>query len=255
VKPLSSKNWVYAVAGMILGCTTLQAQEMQKADTPFDPKAALATVYGGNTWRDPQVARYFRLQSFRESNDLAYVSLGFDESYVEKGHPKHVIVSLLTPEPPESYGCHACEPLMGAAVLTLAGGRWEIESVSKIIEFIAGGSRFSLVRAGPDRYALLLHQQDYHQGYELNRFDILLADDGRIRQPLSIGFNENPSPSACSDATEQSVDLSFDTAGRRELYDVLTVVKRNEGQCGHVKAIVERGRYKYVENVYRLSSQ
>lgn len=240
---------------MLIGCSTLQAQETQKPDTPFDPKAALTAVYGGNTWRDPQLARYFRLQSPGESTDLAYVSLGFDASFVENGHPKHVIASLLTPEPPESYGCHACEPLMGAAVLTLVGGRWEIESVARIIEFIASGRRFSLVQAGPDKYALLLHQQAEHQGYELNRLDILLPDKGRISHPLSIGFNENPSPDACSDAKEQSVDLTFDTATHSELYDVLTVVKKNEGECGHVKAIVKQGRYEYLGNVYRLMSQ
>lgn len=252
---MNSQNWVYAIAAMTIGCSTLRAQEMQKPDTPFDAKAALTAVYGGNTWRDPQLARYFRLQSPDKSTDLAYISLGFDASYVENGHPKHVIVSFLTPEPPESYGCHACEPLMGAAVLRLVGARWEIESVARIIEFIASARRFSLVQAGPDRYALLLHQQDDHQGYELNRYDILLADNGRISHPLSIGFNENPSPDACSDAKEQSVDLTFDTVSRSELYDVLTVVKKNEGQCGHVKAIVERGHYKYIENVYRPISQ
>jgi hypothetical protein len=37
---------------MLIGCSTLQAQETQKPDTPFDPKAALTAVYGGNTWRD-----------------------------------------------------------------------------------------------------------------------------------------------------------------------------------------------------------
>jgi hypothetical protein len=249
------KKWAHALIAIVVGTSTVRAEEIQRAVAGFDPKSALAAVYGGNTWKDPKLAKYFPPVSDGSASDVAYLSLGFDASYVEGGQQKHVIVSLLTPAPAETYNCHACSPLIGAAVLRLVGGRWEIESASKIIKFVTVGYEFSLVNVGPDRYGVLLHQRDSHQGYEMNRFDLLLPDHGNIRQSLSIGFDENPSPGACEDASGQSGDLTFDTVDHKELYDVLTVVKKNEGECGHLKATVQQGRYEYAEDAYRLVKQ
>ena len=249
------KNLARTLMTIMIGISVVQADETQNAVAKFDPKSALTMVYGGTTWKDPKVAQYFNSLGADTVTDVAYVSLAFDAPYVEGGQQKHVIVSLLTPRPPEDYYCHACSPLVGAAVLRLTGGRWEVESTSKIIEFIAIGHGFSLVHAGQDRYAVMLQQKDSHQGYEMNRSDLLLPDNGSIRQVLSIGFDENPSPGACEDASEQSVNLTFDTVIHKELYDVLTVVRKNEGECGRLKAIVQKGRYEYSAGAYRLINQ
>ena len=245
---MSSKKWVYGLIAGIIAIPLGQAEETQKTSVRFDPQAALTQLYGGNTWKDPRLARHFS----SPGSDVVYVSLGFDAPYLEGGHPKHLIVSLLTPEPPEQYSCHACTPLIGAAVFTLAGAKWQIESESTIIEDVALGHRFSLVKTGPDRYGVLVHQLDSHQGYQLDRIDLLLAYKRIMRQALSIGFNESPSPDACGDGAQQSVDLTFNVAGSKEFYDALAVVRENAGQCGHLKATVQRSRYEYAAGDYRL---
>lgn len=215
----------------------------------FDAQAALTQMYGGNTWKDPRLTRHVQ---WKGSANVAYVSLGFNASYTEAGHPKHVVVSLLTPEPPDQYLCHACTPLIGAAIFTPAGSGWQIESASLLIEDVASGHHFKLVQAGPDRHAVLVHQQDDHQGYELDRIDLLLPYRDNVRRALTVGFNESPSPDACGDGSPQSTDLTFDTQGSRELYDVLTIVRKNAGECGHLRPAVQQERYAYADGAYRL---
>ena len=105
---------------------------------------------------------------------------------------------------------------------------------------------------GPDRYAVQVEERDSHQGYELDRIDLLVAYRGDMGEALTVGFNENPSPDACGDGASQSVDLTFDAAAAKEIYDVVAVVRKNVGDCGHLKATVEKSRYIYVEKGYRL---
>jgi hypothetical protein len=246
---LSSKKWASALT--VVALVALPVGWAGDA-VAFDPQAALTQMYGGDTWKDPRLTRYFQWSKPKGGADVAYVSLGFDAPYTEGGHRKHVVVSILTPDPPDQYGCHACTPLIGAAVFTLAGSSWQLESVSLFIEDVASGHRFTLVRAGPDRYALQVHQQDDHQGYELDRIDLLVPYQKDIRRALTVGFNESPSPGACGDGSPQATDLNFDTQGAKEFYDALTVVRKNAGECGHLRPTVEQGRYTYAAGVYRL---
>jgi hypothetical protein len=50
----------------------------------------------------------------------------------------------------------------------------------------------------------------------------------------------------------ESTDLTFDTQGSGELYDALAVVRKNEGECGHLRPTVEQERYRYADGAYRL---
>ena len=243
---MSSKKWGYAFTAV-----ALVALSVARADNvvTFDPQAALTQMYGGNTWKDPRLTGHVQ---WKGAAYVAYVSLGFDAPYTEGGHPKHVVVSLLTPEPPDQYGCHACTPLIGAAVFTPVGPGWQIESQSLVIEDVASGHHFKLVQAGPDRHAVLVHQQDDHQGYELDRIDVLLPYRENIRRALTVGFNESASPDACGDGSPQSTDLTFDIHSSGELYDALTIVRKNDGECGHLRPTVQQERYAYAEGAYRL---
>jgi hypothetical protein len=237
---------------LLLFCTgDLYSEEVKTIKSPFNPNNALNLLYGGNTFSDASLSKYFHGQS------IGYISLAFKSSYIENGQEKHIVISHITPEPADEYVCHACYPLIGGAVFSKAGGGWKMESGSKIIGW--GGSfqeEMNLVKIGPDRYGVKLLVEDDSQGYETKLIWLILPHNTELSEALEVGFGEKPGPGACGKrAQKQTVELEMVNAEGSEYFDVISHVKRNNGSCKKLSAQRETNRYRFISGKYKCIDQ
>lgn len=199
----------------------------------LDVKAALAALYGGETWADASLRGY---ASFADT-DRAFVAPLFDAAFVEQGLDKHVVIATLTPRPIDEFGCHACTPLLGGAVFARDGDSWRIEAEGRLIEpGNAWGTELSLVRIGAERYGVLHRIDDLGGGIEYKQASLIFAEAGVLATRFSVPGRSSPGPGACQ-TPESSLRISFaggheaSTRRNEPLFDVVVDAQWNAGTC------------------------
>jgi hypothetical protein len=222
---------------------------------PLDAQAAIVQLYGGKTWSDGRLEKYFHSgQPTVQPKHLAFISVAFQAGYSEDGVEKSVVITKLTPQPEAEFSCHACTPIIGGAVFAFHDNRWDIESQAQILGSGTGANNdFSLVKIGPDRYGVLYRLEDIHQGYEQKRLKIIAPIHGALVIALAVGFDESPGEGACADAQPQSVTLNVLRSSHGSdpgFFDVLTAVLHNEGICGHLVFRRDITRYVFKNGGY-----
>jgi hypothetical protein len=172
-----NRNLLLLVIIGILLCSTsnLCAEDTKSLKNPFIPYDALILLYGGKTFEDARLGKYFQGQT------TGYISLAFETAYIENGQEKHMVIAHITPEPVDEYFCHACYKLIGGAVFSKTGNVWRIESENKIIGW-AGSmiceEKIDLVQVGPHRYGTMLSVEDDFQGYETKLVHLIIPYNG-----------------------------------------------------------------------------
>lgn len=230
----------------LLPALSIAGQTLTKPPA-FDKTKAVSMLYGGELFRSRQIKDYFPKQ------DYVYPRLVFDQAYVQQGQHKHIVVMRLSPQPGDEYFCHACHPLLGAAVFNWTDQQWQVESKNLLLGW--GNSfdeSFKLVKIGPDRHAILDSIEDVHQGFQDKRIRLIVAHQASMQFGLDFGFNEKPSTDACGSGgyIEQEASLRF-VKSNQEFFDVITKLNFNDGSCDKFKVRKQTMRYRYVDGRYQ----
>lgn len=241
----------YIRASVILLFTLNFGSVFADEERRFDGDQAMSLMYGGTVVRNEALRSYFQGQ------DNGYVAIAYENSYVEQGQRKRVVVFRITPKPADEYVCHACAPVIGVGLFTLSGHEWAAESKAQLIGFgNALGEKFSLVEIGPDKHGILDVIADSHQGYEDKSIRLIVPYQGVYRAALEVGFIEKPGPAACENVTlpEQSAGISF-LQTKDNFFDVVAKLEFNEGSCESFLARSQAKRYRFRDGVYGELSQ
>lgn len=218
-----------------------------------DANKAFTDLYGGLIWNDKILAQYF------QGKTIGYLAPVFEERFTEGGLEKLLVLGHITPEPTESYYCHACYPLLGGAIFLKQGSLWVVESAQKAIGW--GGSLspdiISIFKIGPTKYGVSVRFFDVHQGYEVLKEMILVPYQGHLDVGLDVGYSDKPGPSVCLEDNinlpAQSVDIKFEPGINPEYFDAVVHIEYNDGACGQkVKWVAhkETSRYQFKEGRY-----
>jgi hypothetical protein len=229
VKASTTKNTTESPANI----STTTNIPLTRDKVSVEAKDAFLNLYGGETWADKIIGDYFK------DKTEGYISPKFEGRFTEGGINKLLVLGYITPEPADGYFCHACVPLIGGAIFQKQDLKWVVESVQKIIgrgDVVETGD-FNLVQIGPDKYGISIHITDAHQGYEDNRFEILVPYQGSLKIALDAGYIEKPGPAACIDGHaalhNQDVSLKFEPGKNPEYFDAVVRVRYNDGECKH----------------------
>jgi hypothetical protein len=101
----------------------------------------------------------------------------------------------LSANDPGNFACHACAPLIGAAIFVLVGNQWQIESSSAVVSRGGGfGSppvHFRTIQLGPQRFGIEISDGDTGGSETTSTEVILVAWKGKVRQSLRYVSSDN----------------------------------------------------------------
>ncbi|MFA6283575.1 MAG: hypothetical protein WCT30_09760 [Desulfurivibrionaceae bacterium] len=255
----------FAATGIAVGSEAVQEGTISFTG-PFDKQKALKTFYGdlmplkgdeqdgAAIWNNVVVPE--SLSRFFQSTAKGKVRIVFDSSYTEDGIEKNVIVTATVPSD-KSYECHACAPLIGAAVFRRSGNGWIMESQNKYANVIGKfgtteNESMGLTKIGPSRYGVVFRGEDFHQGYVSTYVSLLIPFNRSFISSLHF-FVEGPGEGACPDAVwKQGIDLKAikGQITSQGYYDMEASVRYNSGNCGRVKPAVEKRLFKFARGKY-----
>jgi hypothetical protein len=237
-----------AIAEKHIAAVALSVTEGKITD---DASKALASLYGGLVWKDKILAKYFG------GKTTGYLIPVFEKRFTEGETEKYLVLGHITPEPTETYVCHACTPLIGGAIFVKQGSKWVVESKQKIIGWGAGLAQddISIEKNGPVKYGVLIRIDDAHQGYEDRRERLLVPNQKNLDVALEVGYVEKPGPAACLegniDFPAQSVEIKFEQGNNAEYFDAVVHVEYNEGVCDKENIRINKTtRYQYHKGKY-----
>jgi len=201
----------------------------------FDPREALALVYGGSTWADPGTKRY---GGFFANADSVFVRPAFVAAFEEAGVAKRFVIAAL--EPSTDYTCNACVPLLGGAVFRHDGERWVVDAANKLIGAGGGyGTRYRLASVGRNHYAVV-YQVSYKSDTVYQHASVIFAIDGVLAARFTTAERDTPGPGGC-DVPEPRLELSFTNGSdespryNEEYRDLVVDEQWNDGHCRGVK--------------------
>lgn len=208
-----------------------------------EAKDAFLNLYGGAIWTDKSIGDYFK------DKTEGYISPKFEGRFIEGGINKLLVLGYITPD--EDYFCHACVPLVGGAVFQKQESKLVVESAQKIIGWgdVLETGTYELVQIGPDKYGVSIHITDAHQGYQDNKFEILVSYQGKLNIALDAGYVERPGDAACIDDNvelpKQDLSLKFEPGKNPEYFDAIVRARYNDGACQHWVRKEETRRYQF----------
>lgn len=219
---------------------------MQPEPVVPEPTMAVArkAVYGGATWRDVRAEPFFNRDTILRVYEV------FRVRYREQERDKLMLVYQLTPGPREQFACHACLPVLGAAVMAQApaseGGAWRVQARGLVLMAgapFSGAEDLQMLPLSPGRWALRSRQHDVVQGYETRRERLVIQQGERLLLALDEGFVEKPGPGLCGTGAAVQGTVLQQLSGSDEVPRVELTLRYNEGACPAPSARVERRRF------------
>lgn len=157
----------------------------------LNASAALELLYGSYnaetktaTWRNASIPEVSSGNLELKTGQAMLVSNVATFDFSDHGKQKEVFVTNAIPD---GLGgdCHACSALLGITIFVKAGSSWKIEShqpyVASIGMWGSVGDHFMWVRAGDDRYALVIDDR----GHRFISADIFVPEHGKFSHVIS----------------------------------------------------------------------
>lgn len=174
------------------------------APPEFDIPTAMAALFGNydasrrvSFYDVPQTTVIDLYGSSFELGDDIDVRPFWISSIQEDHTRKAVLLTYAVPSakdhPPafdgdEPFSCHACAPLIGAAIFVKSANGWEVDS-SRAVATRAGGwgrppEAIRIVRIGPQRLGVEIRDADTGQGETTSSTTLLVPWKGKINEAL-----------------------------------------------------------------------
>jgi hypothetical protein len=192
----------------------------------------------------------------------------------ENGRRKVILLTFAVPKDTFGAGhrwdfdCHACAPLIGAAVFVHGEAGWSVESSRTVIS--SGGgfghppSEFRIVAVGPHKIGIEMTDGYSGQGEETISKVIMVAWNGKVNMALRYVAADNNKGGCGADADGMPCyanhrRLEFVADPNRDYYDILLRLSgtdlteiapyRSKAVRGWERYTLQDGNYKMVERV------
>jgi len=152
---------------------------------------------------------------------------------MDSGAMKVFVLTYAVPAAAPEFSCHACAPVIGAAIFAKKGGAWAVESAEKAYDVLGnwgGPPQAAIVRAGPDRGAIELTPANTKQGGTEASTVILLPWKGEIREAFSAE-TESTEASDCGDGNQcadKTGEVSFARGANPDYDDIVLTIAGTE---------------------------
>lgn len=192
-------------------------------------------------WKDIEVPDRPELSNFRGISN-GTVAMAFDGLYRQSGVDKHFVITLTKPVD-ESYDCHACLPLLSAAVFSQKGVNWQVETEARYLMLGAGFGekpRCQVIQFGRDKFGVLMHYNDLAQEFEAEHIILVASEGNTIRPILMLTTREDSGDALCQQAppndegcAHYSVEYRFVPRSNADYFELATT-KTTKLQGGDV---------------------
>jgi hypothetical protein len=229
---------VTSCGSVIYSQATAPSSASQKS-TPddFSLPDAMKALYGNY---DPaKKTSTFRLtkifpSTFFDKSGKVEVHTFLTAGAIDAGAMKVFVLTYALPEGPRPFDCHACAPLIGAAVFAKKDGAWAVESSNRAFDVLGGWGgppQAKMVRAGPDRAGFELMPGSTNQGETVGSIMILLPWKGGIRQAFDAE-TESTEATDCGDGMgecrDKQAEVSFARGANPDYDDIVVTISATE---------------------------
>lgn len=100
-------------------------------------------------------------QAFVETVDIRVT---LSEPFQQGGIEKYILITETAPPEP-NYTCHLYAPVIGGAIFSKVGNKWQLDVEQKYIKkmgIYGSAPKGKLIKIGPDKYGVLFHEEDAH---------------------------------------------------------------------------------------------
>lgn len=152
---------------------------------------------------------------------------------MDSGAIKVFVLTYAVPAAAPEFSCHACAPVIGAAIFAKKGDAWAVESAEKAYDVLGnfgGPPQASVISVGPDRGAFELTPGNTNQGETEASTVILLPWKGEIREAFSAE-TESSVASDCGDGNEcadKTGEVSFARGANLDYDDIVLTISGTE---------------------------
>jgi hypothetical protein len=267
---------VLLISALTIASLSLHAQAAKSKSTPhlpasFDLGSAMSTLFDNFDPKTessqssiPQNTVFDLKGSGFKIGDEIVVQPLWASTVVENG--KHKVVFLTYSVPKSRYGhgatdlnnfeCHACAPLIGAAIFVRIGDRWQVES-SRAVVSRGGGwgdppSDFRIIAIGPHRIGIEISDGDTGGGETTTVKTIVVPWKGKVNEALRYETT-NDNKGDCGIEKDElpcysnRKRLSFIPKANHDYFDILLTLS------GTDMTEVEPYRAKVVRGLERLT--
>jgi len=248
----------------------------------FDVPAAMRTLFGNfdpktesSDYDVPQTTVLDLTGSdFKVGDDIVVQPLRTLEA-IENGKRKVILLTFAVPK--ESFGpspdyldrfqCHACAPLIGAAVFVRGDAGWSVES-SRTVVARGGGfghppTEFRIVAVGPHRIGIEMTYGDIGQGEESISKVIMVPWDGKVDMALRYIAANNNKGACGADADGMPCfsnhrRLEFVVDANRDYYEILLRLSgtdMTEAEPYRSKAVRGWERFTFKDGAYMMTKR
>ena len=227
-----------------------KAEEGRMIVGAFDDIKALEILYGpylpeakSALWQN--IAPPKNMDILEKNDGLVRTFLSKD--FTENGVEKHLQLTATKPNIPDGYDCHACAPLVGAAIFVKIGDKWRVEAHYPYLGILGHSGqppKMSWLQVGKDKFALLTEGGDMHQGIGSAYVGVDFLNELGLKPILSFGAD-------FEDGNYPNVSVAFGSLPAMGLSEVVITVDR-EGEKQQKMQAIHRFRFandKYEEVV------
>lgn len=170
-----------------------KAEEGRMIVGVFDDIKALEILYG--PYRPEAKAAHWQnmappknMDIFEKNEGLVRTILSKD--FTENGVEKRLQLTATIPNISDGYTCHACAPLVSAAIFVKVGDKWRVEAhypYWALSGKYGEPDKISLVEIGKEKFALLSEGGDMHQGIGSADVEVYLLSELGLKPIVSFG--------------------------------------------------------------------
>jgi hypothetical protein len=233
----------------------------QSVPADFNLAAAMKLLYGNydplahtSTFRLSKTYPHTFFDKPGKVDARAFLAAGVSDS----GATKVFVLTSAVPHGSPEFDCHACAPLIGAAVFAKNGAAWAVESSNKEFDVIGnwgGPPAAEIARVGPERAGFELKPGNTNQGETVGSVMILLPWKGSVREVFDAE-TVSTETSDCGDGMGECRDKTGEIAfvrGTDPNYDdiVLTIsgTETNE-KSGKEEKVRRMENWKFADGTY-----
>ena len=167
----------------------------------------------------------------------------------DSGATKVFLLTFAVPARSPMFQCHACAPVIGAAVFAKKSGAWSVECENKALSVLGnfgGPPNAEIIRIGPDRGAFELDPGNTFQGETTAETLILLPWKGELSEAFSAK-TDWPEDTDCGDGMggcrDMSAKISFERGANTDYDDIVVKISATETDAHDKEVQVHREQH------------
>lgn len=247
------------------------SQEEVKSDNKtivgeFSEKKAFEFLYGNYNeeqkeanWR-PTKEELAKISSSANTssqifeNNEFYITPVLVAPFLEAGTEKNLLITAALP--PE-YDCHACAPMISAALFKKNANNWELEFEQKyLFELGSYGTApdAKLVKIGNDKYGVLFETGDTGQGYTYEGLSLVTKLDKGFQKILEVetgGDNSGTCGDELGPCWKFSSKYEFIPGKNPNFFDFKIMTSGTKGEENNIVPVNENKLYQFDGKEYK----